>query len=62
MPNILPEKQYFRPREVAKIFDVSLSTIYLWIDTGRLEAERIAGTTIRITKESLEKLREAAIN
>ena len=57
----LPEKQYYRPREVAKIFDVSLPTVYLWIDTGRLDAERIAGTTIRITKAAIEKLREAAV-
>ena len=57
----LPEKQYYRPREVAKMFDVSLPTVYLWIDTGRLDADRIAGTTIRITKAAIEKLKEVAV-
>jgi excisionase family DNA binding protein len=58
----LPEKQYFRPREVAKQFDVSIQTIYLWIDTGKLDAERIAGSTLRITKEAINKLKQPAIS
>ena len=55
---ILPEKNVFRPDEVAKIFSVTPKTIYEWIERGSLEGIRIAGTTIRITRESLIRCQE----
>ena len=48
----LPEKDLFRVDECASYFDVSISTIYLWIDHGILLAEKIRGT-IRIPRESI---------
>ena len=48
----LPDKQLFRVDEVATIFDVSRSTIYLWIAHGHLTAEKYVGT-IRVTRKSI---------
>lgn len=53
--HILPDKTLFRPDELASIFGVTRATIYLWIDHGKLEAVKIAGSTIRIPRESAVK-------
>lgn len=50
--NNLPNKPLLRVDECATYFDVSISTIYLWIDHGILQAEKIRGT-IRIPRESV---------
>lgn len=52
----LPAKELLRVDEVAAYFDVSRSTIYLWIDHGILEAEKIRGV-IRVPRESVQKCR-----
>lgn len=52
----LPEKELLRVDEVAAYFDVSTRTIYLWIDHGHLQAEKLAGS-IRITLKSIQKFR-----
>lgn len=52
---------YLRPREAAALLRVSTKTIYGWIDQGRLDAERIAGRTLRIKREKLDAIREPAI-
>jgi excisionase family DNA binding protein len=49
-------KELLRVDEVAEFFDVSRSTVYLWIDHGHLEAEKLGGV-IRITQESIDKFR-----
>lgn len=49
----LPEKAYYRPDEIAEYFSVSKRTVYVWIDTGKLPAIKIAGTTVRVSRESL---------
>ena len=56
--NILPDKELLRVEEVAAYFDVSRSTIYLWIDHGILTAEKIRGI-IRIPRDSVGKCRMA---
>ena len=58
----LPEKELLRPDEVAKYFSVSLSTVYTWIATGKLEAVKIAGTTIRIKRENVIALQKSTLN
>ncbi|MFH1147465.1 MAG: helix-turn-helix domain-containing protein [Pseudomonadota bacterium] len=57
-PLNLPKRDLFRPDEVAAYFDLSVSTIYSWIDQGKLTAYRIGGSrgTIRITREDIERL------
>jgi len=50
--NDLPNKPLLRVDECATYFDVHRSTIYLWINHGILEAEKIRGT-IRIPRDSI---------
>ena len=50
----LPDKELFRPDEVADIFSVSKSTVYTWLDNGTLTGVKIAGTTVRVDRESIE--------
>jgi excisionase family DNA binding protein len=52
----LPTKQLLRPDEVAEILDVPLSTIYYWISTGKLEAIKLPGKTLRIQSKVIEEL------
>jgi excisionase family DNA binding protein len=51
----LPKKDLLRPDEVASYFSLSVRTIYSWIESEKLKAFKVCGT-IRITKESVEKL------
>jgi len=57
MPNDkhIPHKLFFRPLDIAILFDVSIKTIYSWVDTGKLDAVRIGGRTLRIPYRSLIK-------
>ena len=52
----IPTKRLFRPDEVAKIFDVSVKTVYNWCDCGKLDFLRIAGRTMRIERECIIKI------
>lgn len=49
----LPDKPLLRVGEVAAYFDVTEKTIYLWIEHGKLEANLVAGSVIRITRKSV---------
>jgi len=53
-----PDKPYFRPDELARLFDVSRSTVYRWIEEGRLPSVKIAGSTVRIEREAVLKIIE----
>lgn len=52
----LPEKELLRVEEVAEYFNVSPKTIYLWIDHGHLESEKIIGC-VRIPLQSVINFR-----
>lgn len=54
--NELPNKPLLRVDEVSTYFDVSVKTIYLWIDHGILEAEKYHGI-IRISREAVRTFR-----
>ena len=59
----LPNKKFFRPVEVARHFNVSRSSIYGWIEQGKLPAVKIVGS-LRIRREdiiSLEKQGEMEV-
>ena len=53
----LPDKELLRVEEVADFFSVTKKTIYLWIDHHHLKAEKIAGSVVRITRDSVLKCR-----
>ena len=52
----LPNKALLRPDEVAKYYSVAKSTVYVWIETGKLEAVKVGGKLRRIPREALESL------
>lgn len=58
----LPDKELFRPSELPKYLSVSKSTIYSWIETGQLEAVRLAGKTIRIKRETILNLQKSTLS
>ena len=54
----LPNRQLLRPDEIARYYSVSKSAVYRWIETGKLEAIKVAGKTIRIPRESAIALKK----
>ena len=52
----LPAKPLWRVDEVAAYFDVARSTVYLWIDHGLLQGEKLRGV-VRVTRESIVNFR-----
>lgn len=57
----LPEKAYYRPDEIAEYFSVTRRTVYFWIDTGKLTAVKVAGTTVRISREAVLTLTRSEV-
>ena len=56
-----PEKELFRPDELAAIFRVSKRVIYRWIETGELEAVRIGKNTLRVKRRDAVSIVRPAI-
>jgi len=56
----IPDKHSFRPDEVAKLFQLSTKTIYLWIEIGQLEAVRVGGT-LRVPRQALLDIQKPAL-
>ena len=52
----LPDKDLLRVDEVAAYFNVSASTVYLWIDHGILASEKY-NRMLRVPRESVVKCR-----
>mgnify|MGYP001768270311 CR=1 FL=1 len=55
----LPDKELLRVEEVSEYLNISKSTVYLYIDHGHLEAEKLGGC-IRILRESVINFRLAS--
>jgi len=55
----LPNKALLRPDEVATYLSLRPKTVYGWIATGKLPAEKIFGT-IRVKRSELEKIIESS--
>lgn len=54
----LPDKKLLRVSEVADYFSVHERTIRLWIDHGKLIAEKSeSGGTVFVTRESIKNFR-----
>lgn len=53
---LLPQKSLFRIEEVAAYFQVTERCIWLWIEHGHLQAEKIVGST-RIPRNSILECR-----
>ena len=49
----MPKYRILTPEEVAKIMQVSLKTVYRWIDAGKLGASQVGYKTYRIFEQDL---------
>jgi len=49
----MPEYRILTPEQVAKVMQVSLKTVYRWIEAGKLGASRVGQKTYRIFEEDL---------
>ena len=54
----LPLKSLLRPAKVAELLDIPLSTIYYWISVGKLEAIKLPGKNLRISRSVVEELQQ----
>ncbi|MBA4389983.1 MAG: excisionase [Syntrophus sp. (in: bacteria)] len=52
----IPNRLFFKPLDVAILFNVSVKTVYSWVAEGKLDAVTIAGRTLRIPYAALNKL------
>lgn len=48
---------YFKPKQVAQLFNCSLCAVYRWIHTGEVVAIRLPGNQYRISADSVESIR-----
>lgn len=51
------ERNYYTVSEAAELLDVSPSTVWRWIQAGKLPAYRVGGRALRIRKPDLECVR-----
>jgi len=56
----LPQKALFRPDEAALHLDISVKTVYRWINEGKLDAKKIGNKLIRIPRSAIFKLLKPA--
>lgn len=59
---ILQNTELLRPKKVAAILEVSPSTIYYWIATGKIEAVKLPGKTIRIKRSAVEEAQKGTLD
>ena len=50
------EKRYLKASEVARIFQVNHSTVFLWVKKGKLRPKRSFGGQFRFSRRDIEKL------
>ena len=55
----LPDKKLLRPDEVAAYLDITRKTVYLWVQLGKLPAERFE-RLIRIPRDAVLKMGKPA--
>jgi excisionase family DNA binding protein len=56
MQTAVEERDYLTPAEAARQLHVSVSTIWRWIEKGKLPAYRVGERSIRIKKQDLSKV------
>ena len=56
MIKLPPHKEWFRPSDVAEYFCIARGTIYLWIESGKIDAIRINDDTLRIHRKEIERI------
>jgi excisionase family DNA binding protein len=52
----IQERDFYTASEAARRLDVSRTTIWRWIDEGKLPAYRVGGRTIRIRRQDVDSM------
>ena len=52
----IQEREFYTVSEAARVLDVSRTTIWRWIDEGKLPAYRVGGRTIRIRRQDVDEM------
>jgi excisionase family DNA binding protein len=52
---ILNRKEWYRPDEIAQLFNVTRKTVYLWISSEKIKAVKVCGS-LRIHRTVVEKM------
>lgn len=52
----IPQKDLFRPDEVAKCLSISRATVYRWIYEGKLKSIKVGNRLIRIPRYAILKV------
>lgn len=58
----IPEKPYLKSSEVARLFGVNHSTVFLWVKKGRLKPKRTLGGNFRFSRDQVVSLWEQHAN
>jgi excisionase family DNA binding protein len=53
---MVAERDYVTVAEAARMLDVSRSTVWRWVGSGRLNAQRLGPKTIRIRRRDVERV------
>jgi excisionase family DNA binding protein len=53
---VVSKKELLRPDEAAELLNVSRWTIYRWVKQGEIKATKIGRGSLRIFRNSLEKV------
>lgn len=56
--DILPKKNFFNLNEVAAVFNIHVTTVYRWIELGKLKAVDLPSGRKKISREELQKFIE----
>jgi excisionase family DNA binding protein len=54
----VPEREFYTVSEAARRLDVSRTTIWRWINDGKLQGFRVGGRTLRLNRRDVEEMRQ----
>ncbi len=54
----IPQKNFLKTSEVAKLFNVNHSTVFFWVKRGKLKPVKTPGGNFRFNRDQIERLME----
>ena len=58
MGDVILKKDWYRVEEVARLFDMSVRSIYRWIENEDLEARKLPNGQYRVSRDAIKKVLE----
>lgn len=50
-------KEYYTPKELAKLLDITNASMYAWIRAGKVKASKTLGKRYRISQEEADRIK-----